>query len=444
MPMREDDSLGLRAALKGKGDSALDALIKIQYTVVCSICQDIMHAPCVTSCGHGFCYECLSEWLKSHAKTCPTCRHKLTQRPSLSHGLKEISSVLVDALISADPSKSEEYETARKKAITEYEEDVKYHGVPFPFSFEATTLADVDDGVMRCPRCHWEVEPGSTVCDNCGSAVQDGDERYLEQFRRDQEGEGSEIMLEGELSGSDLSDYMRDGFVVDDDDDDDEEEEQEGSENDYSNGSYEEDEDHPASQGPSVLDHMYGLVAESQDDDYGDSLQAMLQQAREQRDPQRLSDMMRHIYVHERALSLSRITSGNLDVNHGQLDRRAEQKFIKLVEREQRALVRNQVLRTNAVDQVRQIFEDLEESSRSRRRGRRRPQVQINSESDDDEYNQTMEDNFDGIGTIDIDADEMDLSGNYNSSQEEDEEEEEPQHRPRRRRNEVIVLSDSD
>uniref|UniRef100_A0A060T9A7 ARAD1C42724p n=1 Tax=Blastobotrys adeninivorans TaxID=409370 RepID=A0A060T9A7_BLAAD len=427
--MREDDSLGLREALKGRNDSALDALIKIQYTVVCSICQDIMHAPCVTSCGHGFCYECLSEWLKSHAKTCPTCRHKLTQRPSLSHGLKEISSVLVDALISADPSKSEEYETARKKAITEYEEDIKYHGVPFPFSFEATTLADVEDGVMRCPRCHWEVEPGMTVCDNCGNTVQDGDERYLEQFRRDEEGEGSDIMLEGALSGSDLSDYMRDGFVVDDDDEEDEEED---SENEYSNDSYEEDEDHSASQGPTV-------VSESQDEHYEDELQGMLEQARQQRDHQRLTDIMRHIFVHERALSESRIASRNVNINYDQFDTRAEQKFLKVCEKEHHALARGQLLHINAVHQVREMFENLEESS-LRRRGRRRPQVQVSSESDD-EYNQTMDHNFDGISTIDIDADEMDLSGDDNGSQEEDEE---PQHRPRRRRNEVIVLSDSD
>ena len=46
-----------------------------QDLTTCKICFESQIRR-VTSCGHVFCTECLSEWKKS-SKTCPTCRREL-------------------------------------------------------------------------------------------------------------------------------------------------------------------------------------------------------------------------------------------------------------------------------------------------------------------------------------------------------------------------------
>jgi hypothetical protein len=32
-------------------------LVRLQQSLICPICQDIMFAPSVTACGHTFCYN---------------------------------------------------------------------------------------------------------------------------------------------------------------------------------------------------------------------------------------------------------------------------------------------------------------------------------------------------------------------------------------------------
>lgn len=39
----------------------------------CTICYDELNEPCMTACGHYFCWKCLSDWLKN-SSACPACR----------------------------------------------------------------------------------------------------------------------------------------------------------------------------------------------------------------------------------------------------------------------------------------------------------------------------------------------------------------------------------
>ncbi|ETV77944.1 hypothetical protein H257_08184 [Aphanomyces astaci] len=44
--------------------------------VECAICYDTFYFPFVTSCGHAFCHQCLTDWTSGHRQStsCPLCR----------------------------------------------------------------------------------------------------------------------------------------------------------------------------------------------------------------------------------------------------------------------------------------------------------------------------------------------------------------------------------
>ncbi|XP_013390804.1 E3 ubiquitin-protein ligase CHFR [Lingula anatina] len=73
---------------------------EIEETLLCSICQDILH-DCVSlqPCMHSFCAGCYSDWMeRSHE--CPSCRYKV-ERINKNH----IVNNLVDAYLKAHPEK---------------------------------------------------------------------------------------------------------------------------------------------------------------------------------------------------------------------------------------------------------------------------------------------------------------------------------------------------
>lgn len=58
---------------------------KISKHLTCTICRDIFNEPNRVSCGHTFCYDCITEWIKS-SPDCPICRKKI-QRNQVSKDL---------------------------------------------------------------------------------------------------------------------------------------------------------------------------------------------------------------------------------------------------------------------------------------------------------------------------------------------------------------------
>ena len=49
----------------------------------CPICYNVLENPCVTTCGHWYCYTCISTALRLAGHSCPLCRHKLRGNPDL-------------------------------------------------------------------------------------------------------------------------------------------------------------------------------------------------------------------------------------------------------------------------------------------------------------------------------------------------------------------------
>jgi hypothetical protein len=66
----------------------------------CCMCIDLLAAPCILSCGHSFCGECITNHLNrcvaienedglEISLTCPMCRHEITGRPTFERVLDE-------------------------------------------------------------------------------------------------------------------------------------------------------------------------------------------------------------------------------------------------------------------------------------------------------------------------------------------------------------------
>lgn len=61
-------------------DSSIDDL---RALISCRVCVRPLYEPYTISCGHTFCYSCLSQWFaNSTKKTCPDCRTMVTQQPA--------------------------------------------------------------------------------------------------------------------------------------------------------------------------------------------------------------------------------------------------------------------------------------------------------------------------------------------------------------------------
>lgn len=202
---------------------------QMEDQLTCAICQDIMYCPCVTSCGHTFCYNCLYEWFKSKERqnTCPNCRTRLKSRPNASLQLKNIVNMFVNMIINNNSSKRKEIEEARNQAMQLYEEDIELRKETFPMLFdEQENLVDLEDGVDRCPYCHWEVH--GEYCEHCNSYVIAGDRRARDddtEREEDEDNDEGEDVTDNEEEDVDdivgvdnMDEYEDDGFVVDDED----------------------------------------------------------------------------------------------------------------------------------------------------------------------------------------------------------------------------------
>lgn len=135
-------------------------LLTLKRILVCQICSELMFTPFVMSCGHTFCYGCSNEWLKSR-KTCPTCRNKISRKPVTCYPLKEMACFLAER--QEGPSLCGDVRSLRDMKI-EQESLLQSHGTSFPDLFaemsniHGNRLEDLEDHVIRCARCQWEVE----------------------------------------------------------------------------------------------------------------------------------------------------------------------------------------------------------------------------------------------------------------------------------------------
>ncbi|KAK5133076.1 hypothetical protein LTR08_008186 [Meristemomyces frigidus] len=169
------------AALKTL-NTDIDAM---RHLVTCQVCHRFMYEPYALSCGHTYCYSCLSQWLGSNRKkTCPDCRAEIRLQPTPSYVIRELVLIFVGRTqLLPDGETSEEHVTmareeaetvAKDKANTDPRVGGLFKGTFTPGGRHLPLLPihDPGDGVDRCPNCHWEIEDG--YCLQCEAPVGDG------------------------------------------------------------------------------------------------------------------------------------------------------------------------------------------------------------------------------------------------------------------------------
>ncbi|KAI6842835.1 hypothetical protein KC332_g3988 [Hortaea werneckii] len=151
--------------------------------VTCQICHRFMYEPYALSCGHTYCYTCLSQWLGSNKKkTCPDCRMVITQQPTPSYIIRELVLVFLsrNELLPDGETSDEHHSSAREeaeivmkdKANTDSRTGGLFKGIFRHGGGPLNPIFDPHDRVERCPDCHWEIEDG--YCNGCGQPVGEG------------------------------------------------------------------------------------------------------------------------------------------------------------------------------------------------------------------------------------------------------------------------------
>lgn len=151
--------------------------------VTCQVCHRFMYEPYALSCGHTYCYSCLSQWLGSNRKkTCPDCRCVITQQPTPSFVIRELVLIFLsrNELLPDGETSDEHHGMAQEeaqvvavdKANTDRMTGGLFKGIFKHGGGHYMPIFDPGDRVERCPECHWEVEDG--YCNHCGHPVGDG------------------------------------------------------------------------------------------------------------------------------------------------------------------------------------------------------------------------------------------------------------------------------
>lgn len=183
----------------------------LRGSLTCKICEKLFYEPYVLSCGHTYCYRCLSTWFSStHKMSCPNCREKITQTPAPSYAIKDMVMVFTKrAELLPDGETVQEHEVWRKEeeehlAADKNNKDPRIGGI-FKGRFNGRRgvlrpVVDPTDNVARCPMCNWELEDDS--CTQCGIHF---DSEGYESASDDYDSYNEEIddELDGEMAAED-------------------------------------------------------------------------------------------------------------------------------------------------------------------------------------------------------------------------------------------------
>ncbi|KAM3414679.1 putative RING finger protein [Cercospora zeina] len=144
----------------------------MRQLITCKMCYRFLYEPYGLTCGHTYCYSCLSQWMAT-AKTCPDCRARVKEEPRPTWIIREMVRVFVaKSQLLPDGETMEEHEkmaseeaeiVAKDKANTDEFKGGLFRG---RFGHRFVALRDQSDNVWRCPRCTNEVEDGTCrVCE---------------------------------------------------------------------------------------------------------------------------------------------------------------------------------------------------------------------------------------------------------------------------------------
>ncbi|KAL4873211.1 hypothetical protein BDV12DRAFT_98739 [Aspergillus spectabilis] len=166
------DASGLFQTLQGHVDD-------IRGLLQCGICIRPLYEPFTLACGHTFCYGCLTSWFAEGRanKTCPDCRAAVKSQPAPAYLVRAVVQLftsrpeLLDKGETTDQHRAHQLEEA-EKLETDKKNTIPGEGGLFRGIFNkaryqpAQPIVDLEDGVVRCPQCSWEME--ETFCGHCG------------------------------------------------------------------------------------------------------------------------------------------------------------------------------------------------------------------------------------------------------------------------------------
>lgn len=204
------DASGILQTLQGHVDD-------LRNLLQCGICIRPLYEPFTLACGHTFCYSCLTSWFGNgkSSKTCPDCRASVKSQPAPAYLVRAMVQLFTSRaeLLEKEETTAEhrryQQEEARKLERDKTDLNPKtgglFHGIFKEKLPAARPIIDLEDDVVRCPHCNWELEDGGTSCERCG-------------FRDDSESvtatESGAGWTDSE-ENSDMTDYMdevEDGF----------------------------------------------------------------------------------------------------------------------------------------------------------------------------------------------------------------------------------------
>ena len=204
----------------------------MRQLVTCKICHRLLYEPYSLSCGHTYCYSCLSQWLvDSRKKTCPDCRAVVTQQPTPSYVIRELVLIFVgrNELLPDGETSDEHHGYVREEAEIVAKDkantDPRIGGL-FKGCFKRGRhsvmgpIHDPGDGVDRCPLCHWELEDG--YCNQCGEVVDLNEHLGFSEYDSDSDITDDELDHEldiedaREVFGADGQDEYLGGYLTDD------------------------------------------------------------------------------------------------------------------------------------------------------------------------------------------------------------------------------------
>ncbi|AOA62463.1 E3 ubiquitin ligase [Komagataella phaffii CBS 7435] len=213
--MKEPEEFDLKKLFQGSREYEILSKLtcKTVEHLTCTICQDLMIIPFVTSCGHSFCYGCIYEWLRKRPRTCPICRTTVQAEPIPNHSLRNILSQFIETCLEIFPEVADTVKTIHAQQTELFEKDSKNKASLFGSIFQNKGYAvyDTDDGVTRCSECHWEVH--GSLCLNCGRELINRQSAGDESLEDDSEGDAVSIVEEDSILDEDESESDFDDFV---------------------------------------------------------------------------------------------------------------------------------------------------------------------------------------------------------------------------------------
>ncbi|EXJ79264.1 hypothetical protein A1O3_08765 [Capronia epimyces CBS 606.96] len=149
---------------------------------LCKICIKPFYEPFILPCGHTYCYSCLASWFggsqsRKRKKNCPDCRAEVKVQPSPNYLLRDLVHMFISrAELLPEDETVQEHQQAKEDEAVMLAADRTGGGL-FKGAFVQPRhhhhivswgqgIMDHEDGVIRCPECHWELEDGQ--CLQCG------------------------------------------------------------------------------------------------------------------------------------------------------------------------------------------------------------------------------------------------------------------------------------